>query len=233
VNGPRPTRVVTWIAIATVAVALVLLSGLGLVALVAPAASPEMWSRWSNAGQAFGVLTAVFSGFALAALVITFLMQLQELKAQRIELCQQRDLLGQAQSALYRSAEADIRGLHVDLIKLAIADPDLADVWPALRDDIDVVRNRQYLYANLILQHTWLNLKILELNDDEVRSRLGYLFTSPLINEYWNSTQASRAGFLIPGSSEFDFTQLADTVFEGSTPTTERPPPRIADQDAA
>ena len=68
------------------------------------------------------------SGLAVAALVITFWLQLQELKAQRTELCQQRELLGNAQAALHRSAEADLRALHGNLTKMAIDDEDLAEV---------------------------------------------------------------------------------------------------------
>src|SRR2546423_8092597 len=128
----RLTRVLAWIAISVGSVATVLIAGLSLVAMVARGGTTDTWNRWSAAGQAFGVLTAVFSGFALAALVITFLMQLQELKAQRTELCQQRELLRQARVALHRSAEAEIRTLHTDLMRLAMDDDDLADVWPSL-----------------------------------------------------------------------------------------------------
>jgi hypothetical protein len=233
VNGSRPIRVISWVVVGTAAVAAVLVAGLGLVAMIAPAASPEMWSRWSNAGQAFGVLTAVFSGFALAALVITFLMQLHELKAQRIELCQQRELLAQAQAALHRSSQADIRALHVDLIKLAIADPALAEVWPALQPGLDLDRNRQFLYANLAIQHTWLHLKVLEITEEEARNLLGYLFTSPLIREYWAATQSSRAGFLVAGTAEFGFTRMVDEVYREQMTRLGWRQPGTADQEAA
>src|SRR5256885_2340471 len=128
----RLTRVLAWIAISVGSVATVLIAGLSLVAMVARGGTTDTWNRWSAAGQAFGVLTAVFSGFALAALVITFLMQLQELKAQRMELCQQRELLGRAGTALHRSAEAQLRNLHRDLMRLAMEDEELAEVWPTL-----------------------------------------------------------------------------------------------------
>src|SRR5437764_12386327 len=133
-RGPkRLSTVLKWVAISSASVAVVLVTGLGLVALVAQGgSSTDTWIRWSNAGQAFGVLTAVFSGFALAALVITFVMQLQELKAQRMELCQQRVLLGQAGTALHRSAEAQLRTLHRDLMRLAMEDEELAEVRPTL-----------------------------------------------------------------------------------------------------
>lgn len=212
----RPTRLYAWAAASAAAVIIVLGLGLGLVALVAMTASPRTLTKWSNAGQAFGVLTAVFSGFALAALVITFLMQLQELKTQRIELTQQRKLLAQAQAALHGSSEADLRARHIDLIRMAITDPVLAEVWPQVQPNLQVDRNRQYLYANLVIQHTGLHHKVMNLSAKEVRSLLRYLFTSSLIREFWAATQASRASFLTPGSPESEFTRIADEVFRES-----------------
>jgi hypothetical protein len=237
VNGlARPTQLLKWLTAAVVSVGIVLGSGLVLVAVVTQAGSTDTWNRWSSAGQAFGVLTAVFSGFALAALVITFWMQLQELKAQRTELCQQRELLAQAQTALHRSAEADIRALHTDLMKMAIDDNDLADVWPPLQSGLLPRRNRQYLYANLVIQHAWLNIQIRDYSEAEMRNNLRHLFASPLIREYWADTQARRERLLVPGTPEFAFNEIADEVFREQVDPPSKgwrpsgPPP---DQEAA
>jgi hypothetical protein len=213
VNGlARLTRLLKWFAAFVVSVGVVLTAGLALVALVTQAGSSDTWSRWSNAGQAFGALTAVFSGFALAALVITFWMQLQELKAQRTELCQQRELLGQARAALHRSAEAEIGGLHGELMKMAINDDDLAAVWPTLKADLTSRRNRQYLYANVILQHHRLRFRTSDYTEAELRGVLGYLFTSPLMREFWQDSERSRTTFLVPGTAEFIFQEIATQV---------------------
>ena len=213
-NGlAQPIRVLKWTAVSVLSVAGVLLSGLGLVALVARGGSSDTWGRWSNAGQAFGVLTAVFSGFALAALVITFWMQLQELKAQRMELCQQRETVSQAQAALHRSAEAGLSALHGNLMKLAIDDDDLAAVWPKLQPDLSARRNRQYLYANLIVHHEWLRFRISDYTEAELRKVLQYLFTSPLICEFWKCVEGTRASLLVPDTPEFLFDQVAAQVF--------------------
>src|SRR5947207_4034264 len=119
----RPSTVLKCVAISSASVAVVPVTGLVLVALVPQGGSTDTWVRWSNAGQAFGVLTAVLSGLAVAALIVTFWLQLQELKAQRIELCQQRELLSNAESALRRSADTDLRARHSDLTRMAIDDP--------------------------------------------------------------------------------------------------------------
>jgi hypothetical protein len=202
-------------------VAVILLTGVGMVALVTAGGSTETWIRWSNAGQAFGVLTAVLSGLALAALIVTFWLQLQELKAQRIELCQQRELLSNAQTALHRSAEAELRTLHTDLTKMAIDDTDLAEVWPALEAGITPERNRQYLYANLILQHAWLICRVSDYSEAEMRSNLRYLFRSPLFREYFEASQGVREGVLVPGTTEYRFDEVAREVFAESESETD------------
>jgi hypothetical protein len=235
-NGlARLTHLVKWIAVSLVAVGAVLVAGLVLVAVVAQTGSTDTWNRWSSAGQAFGVLTAVFSGFALAALVITFGLQLQELKAQRIELCQQRELLGDARAALHRSAEADLRTLHTNLMKMAMDDNDLADVWPPIQPGLSARRNRQFLYANLIVQHLWLNVQIGQLSQTEMRNQLRHVFGSPLIRLYWAATQGNRAMLLVPGTPEFAFAQAADEIFleEGGAPVKAWKPATAAPEEEA
>jgi hypothetical protein len=227
----RLTHLLKWVAVSVASVGAVLTAGLALVAVVAQAGSTDTWSRWSNAGQAFGVLTAVFSGFALAALVITFWMQLQELKAQRMELCQQRELLGQARAALHRSAEADLAALHHSLIKMAMDDGDLAKIWPPLGTGLAARSNRQYLYANLIIQHHWLRFQISDYTEAELRSVLRYLFSSPLMREFWRSTERSRATFLLPGTQEFLFHDVAADVFREWSTGPDAGAPRLATVD--
>jgi len=236
-NGlARLTHLAKWIAVSLASVGVVLVVGLVLVALVAQTGSTDTLNRWSSAGQAFGVLTAVFSGFALAALVITFGLQLQELKAQRIELCQQRELLGDAKAALHRSAEADLRALHANLMKMAMDDNDLADVWPPLQPGLSPRHNRQFLYANLIVQHLWLNVQIGQLSPAEMHNQLRHVFGSPLIRHYWAATQGNRALLLVPGTPEYAFAQAADEIFleEGGAPVKAwKPSAPLPDEEAA
>lgn len=194
-------------------VAVILLAGIGMVALVTAGGSTDTWVRWSNAGQAFGVLTAVLSGLAVAALIVTFWLQLQELKAQRIELCQQRELLSNAESALRRSADTDLRARHSDLTRMAIDDPGLAEVWPVLQPGLSPERTRQYLYANLILEHAWLSYRVSDHSEAEMRNNLRYLFDSPVFRDFWLAVQGPRSTVLVPGTAEFRFDQIAREVF--------------------
>jgi hypothetical protein len=102
----------------------------------------------SSLGEYFGGVSAVFSGLALLLLVATLLLQQRELRMQRHELAPQREELVSSRNELHRSAEADLRSLHVQLTQMAMADPVLAEVWNDFPGE-SPQRLRQNLFANL------------------------------------------------------------------------------------
>lgn len=204
----RPAR---WLMIAILMVLIILSLGLGAAALLETTGSPEGWSARANIGDSFGVINAIVSGLALAALIVTLWLQWRELSLQRAELVMQRDSLNQSRVELYRSAEASLRMLHVDLIRMSIDDPSLAAVWPPLHPGAPHEKERQYLYANLIYQYMWLGLRISDYSDEEVQNRLRYMFTSPLMREYWRAAAKARMS-LVPGTPEADFAEAADRI---------------------
>lgn len=153
-------------------------------------------------GQYFDAGSAVFSGLALLLVIGTTVMQ-------RKELAMQRDALSKSHRELLRSAEADLRRLHMSLIQMAIDDPTLVDVWGDYRLEIPRERRRQYLYANLIFSHLYLNHKLQIVDSAEM---LGYLHTltkSEIFREYWAEAASSRAS-LADGSAERIFGLLVD-----------------------
>ena len=208
----RAARLVKWTVVTVVFLAMVLLSGVGIVALLGRDGSDQTWTRWANVGDAFGALNSLLSGLAVAAIVVTFLVQFQELKVQRDDLTRQRDSLERAETELRHSAEASLRMLHVDLLKMAIQDPTLASVWPPLAPQLRHEENKQYLYANLILQHAWLQLRFEAYTEAEMHSYLRYAFSSPLMREYWRVSMYSRDRILVPGTAEFLFNEAADRI---------------------
>jgi hypothetical protein len=156
-------------------------------------------------GETFGALNSVVSGAALAALVITSLMQHKELKSQRAA-------FSQAEVDLNRTAEANLRMLHVDLIRMAMDDRELAAVWPTHGSGLSEDRNRQYLYANLILQHAWLQLRITDFTEAELQRYLRYLFKSPLLREYMKDRANAHVTIYVPHTAEYRFNQLAEEI---------------------
>jgi hypothetical protein len=181
-----------------------MLGGIGIVAGLSSTRSTQNWQLLSNVGQAFGGLNALLSGLALLALVVTFSLQLRELRSQQAELALQR-------TALHRSATADLRKLHVDLIKMALDDTELAEVWPSYHE-WNETRRRQYLYVNLILQNISLQTELGNLSPAQAESSLRRLFKSPLVREYWADVNAPLSSMLLP-DTEFQFTQMANMIW--------------------
>ena len=187
-------------AVALLTLVIVLVSaGVAAVALVDRVEGPEVWARWSEIGDSFGVLNGVLSGMALTALVITLWIQFRELSLQRAELRMQRDAIEHSSEELRRSADAGMRMLHFELIKMSILDPALADVWPDPKAGGDGARRRQLLYANLVFQHLALSMTLAGYTDDQVRENLRYVFSSALMREYWAMSADGRRKMQVPG----------------------------------
>lgn len=181
--------------------------------VLATAVSKDTWQKWSNVGQAFEAVAAVFAAFGFAALVVTFLMQFKELQLQRQELALQRHEMSQTQAELHRSAEADLRRLHVELLRMAINDDGLGAVWQDPDDSTHPhsVR-RQFWYANLIYQHQRLAMELGDFGEEAVVSVLRRLFRNPIMRAYWKAAAEPRAADLVEGTREWLFAQTADAI---------------------
>ncbi|WP_458268521.1 DUF6082 family protein [Streptacidiphilus sp. PAMC 29251] len=165
-------------------------------------------------GQYFEAVSAVFSGLALLLVIGNTILQRRELHSQRQELALQRAVMQDSGTQLRRSAEADLRALHMQLLRMSIDDPELAEVW----GDFAVgppERRRQTIYANLIFSHYFLNHRLGIVDDDEVRGHLRILARSPAFREYWHISAESRA-VLAQDSDERRFGRLVDEVMESS-----------------
>lgn len=187
--------------------------GIAVDVVMAHTLPDREWQRWSNIGQAFESVAAVFAAFGLAALVITFVMQFKELQLQRQELALQRHEMSQTQAELHRSAQADLRRLHVELLRMAIEDEGLGAVWPdaGSADHPHAVR-RQLWYANLIYQHQRLAMEFSDYDENRMRPVLRRLFRSPVMRAYWAAGAEARACDLMPGTREWSSAQVVDEI---------------------
>jgi hypothetical protein len=188
----------------------VLISGVGLVAFVGQRGDDRTWSRWSSVGEAFGAMNSVISALALATLVITWSLQSRDMRGQRSELADQRRTLEGLEAAQRRSADVDVRGLHVALIRIALEQKHLAEVWPS-GGLADSVTRSQHMYANLLIQHMWLQYTIGIASREEMISSLRYLFASPKVRAFWSDTANSRHNIYVEGSQESDLAKATDT----------------------
>jgi hypothetical protein len=209
---------ILWVVTFFVLVVAILLAGIGIAAVVARHGTADTWNLWSAVRQSFESINAVFSGLAFFALIVTFWMQLRGLQIQRTELAMQREALTRSNAELHRSAEAELRMLHIELTKLSIADPALAEVWPKLRPDLTPEQTRQYLFANLVYQHFRLALQIGQYGDDEILIHLRYVFSSPVMRDFWADSINSRTQSVLPDTEEGRFMQLADHIYRTTDP---------------
>ncbi|WP_433720492.1 DUF6082 family protein [Actinoplanes sp. CA-051413] len=208
----RATRIMAWCSAVVVGTSVTVLAGVGLAALLGRQGDATFWNNLSNVGQAFGVLSSIISGLALAYLVVTSRVQFRELRASRDDLERQHQLLLRSNAELQRTAEAGRGQLHLDILKLAIDDPQLAEVWPPFQPGLTTKQNRQYLYANIIyqFQQTWM--RVGGHSDEEVLDTMRYLFTSPIIRDYWRASARARMS-LTPGSDEHRLAQKVDELW--------------------
>ncbi|MGK5681645.1 DUF6082 family protein [Actinoplanes sp. URMC 104] len=183
-------RFAYWLTAITAATLLTLLVGIGVAAALGRQGAAGDWSRWSDVGQTFGVLSSIISGLALVAVVVTARVQLREMQ---------------------RSSAAELSMLHLEILKMSINDPQLAEVWPAFRPGLSAESNRQFLYANIIYQFHWTSLKLNRATDEEVLGSMRYLFTSRHIRSYWVAAERARSS-LEPGSPEYAFAKKLDEL---------------------
>lgn len=189
----------------------ILVFGVAIDLIMSATLPAKTWQNWSNIGQAFEAVAAVFAAFGFAALVITFLMQYKELQLQRQELALQRRAMSQTQAELHRSAEADLRRLHVELLRMAINDEGLAAVWPDPDAHPHEVR-RQFWYANLVYQHQRLAVELSDISEDSVALILRRLFRNPIMRAYWKVAAEARSADFVPGTKEWRFAQMTDAI---------------------
>lgn len=190
----------------------------GITAVLALVLGSGLQTQMGVIGQIFESVNAAFSGLAFIALVVTFRLQHDELKLQRAELQNQHQAMDKSQGALRRSAEADIRALHMQLIKMSMDDEDLAAVWPQYLGPISPVPSKQNKYANLIIQHHRMLHEYGLYDSDDIKGAVRYLFTSPIIRSYWQGRMAPRRLMNVGKAAELEFDQIVDSVYRETGP---------------
>lgn len=148
----------------------------------------------------------------------TFRLQHEELRLQRLELKNQHAAMTSSQGHLGRSAECDIRARHVELMKMAIDDEDLAEFWPEYQAGLSVKRKKQYNYANLVVQHQHMLYTMGAFNEADVSGFFQYLFTSQIMRSYWEARMVAREIIGPPHGDESTFDELVDAAYYDTRP---------------
>jgi hypothetical protein len=200
----------------TVAIGAALLVGLTLVmaSVAVPAvlllrADDKALSRWSQIGQALEPVGVFFSGVAFIGIALTLFLQGRELQNQREELTITRE-------EQQRSGEIAIRQLHTDLVKMAIVDRELREVWPPIAPGIAETKKDHYCNLILNLQKVAYEAHTIELA--ELRGALGYLMTSRDMYLFWKKARAARGAVTAGDEAEDFFTAEVDRAFAVASP---------------
>lgn len=171
-----------------------------LVALDRPALE-----RWSLIGQAMEPVGLLFSGLTLFAITVTLLTQNRDLPHQRenltIALNEQRR----------QSSEIVLRGLHTDLIRMALDDRELAEVWPPLAPGVRETRKDHY--CNLILNLQKVAFEAGTIEEQELRAALGHLMRSSDMYEFWTKVRDARVEITAGDVGEDFFTGAVDQAY--------------------
>lgn len=203
-----------------VAIGTALLVGLALVtaSVILPIilllrVDDETLSRWSQIGQALEPVGVFFSGVAFIGIALTLFLQGRELQNQREELTITRE-------EQQRSSEIALRQLHTDLIKMAINDRELREVWPPLAPG--VAESKKDHYCNLILNLQKVGYEAHTIELDELRGALSYLMASRDMYQFWRKARAARGAITAGDEAEDFFTAEVDKAFIDATPSKPR-----------
>lgn len=193
-----------------------MLMGLALVcaSVIVPIAlllrtDTETLSRWSQIGQALEPVGVFFSGVAFIGIALTLFLQRRELQNQREELSITRE-------EQQRSSEIALRQLHTDLIKMAIDDRELREVWPPIAPGVAETKKDHYCNLILNLQKVAYEAHTVEL--DELRGALRYLMASRDMYEFWRMARAARGTVTAGDEAEDFFTAEVDRAFSEAIP---------------
>jgi uncharacterized membrane protein len=156
----RKTSVGIYIAIGTVSLAILTLCSVAVVAWIGDIGDYN-WTVLGNVGQSFGLAATIFSALVFTALVWSINLQVRESRAQRLETHRQT---------------------HIQLIGMALDDPDLMVAWPF--DQGTLQSQRRHFYLNLWLWWWRYNYLANILSEQNLRNSLDELLRSQAARDY-------------------------------------------------
>ncbi|MFC9848805.1 DUF6082 family protein [Streptomyces sp. NPDC060223] len=168
-----PVRISLSVLALAVSAALVLLSPLALRAFgPSDSGSDRDWQRVGNVAQAYGAVSALIAGLALAGIGASLVFQARESKANR---------------------EQGMRTAHTELIRMAMTDPSLMACWGRLDANTSEVARRQHLYLNLVLSHWEMMYELGALTDSQLRQAAESIFRAAPGRAFWAASRDARS----------------------------------------
>lgn len=127
-------------------------------------------------GDSFGIINAFFTGGAFLLILWTIVIQQRELSLQQKEMS--------------RMVALQYRNVHMDTMRYAIDNPELAVVWGERYQNLDNITLSQYMYVNLIFAQ-WFTLYDEEIMSKETAESLLriHMHDSKYFRKYWNVSE--------------------------------------------
>lgn len=159
----------------------------------------------SDVGQTYGAASAILAALALGGVAVSLVLQRRESKAAR---------------------EQALRGLHTDLLRMSLDDPEFMECWGIIGKSVDRSWHRQHIYLNLIVSHWQMMWEIGALTEEHVRILARGIFRGPLGFRYWKEARDVRL-VAEKGRAARDFHAIVDDEFLRARP----PVPAEADNN--
>jgi Family of unknown function (DUF6082) len=167
----KAARATLVVSLAVLALGLILISPLGLKAIAVVKGLD--WVKLGNVGQAYGAISAVISGVALAGVTLSLFLQVRDFNLSRMQV---------------------MRNYHADLMRFSIENPSFISSWgfrPA--PDSDLERVRRIGFTNMIVGFWKDSYETRTLDDGEIHFNFSQLFQGEVGREYWVSSRRAWA----------------------------------------
>lgn len=131
------------------------------------------WVNLSNVGQAYGTISAVLAGLALASVSYSMILQ-------------RRDTLAQRQESQ--------RNTHLEISHMALGDPMLLECWgkPSLPASRSPDQFRQHLYCNLLFSTWQTSFKLGTMTSEELSLVSSQAFLGRPALRFWAAVRDLR-----------------------------------------
>jgi hypothetical protein len=150
------------IGLAALAIGLILISPLGLESL--SRIGGVDWPELSNIGQTYGAASAIVSGIALIGVSASLIFQSR---------------------ALALSNDQAMRTFHMELLRLSIDNPILADCWGTRNRAQTEDEFRQFIYSNMIVSFWFTTHKAGSLSEPDLRHNAYLMFQGRVGRQWW------------------------------------------------
>lgn len=159
-------------------------------------------NRLSEIGQAYGGVSAVFSGIAVFGVVAALRAQNRQIR------------ISQAQS---------IRTMQIELMRMLIDDPSLRPISPSFSSGTNDAQRRRNLFTNLMLKYLEMGYEIGYFPEPAIRRELTSQFLLPDVYRFWGEAREHfRIDVVNRGATEFF--EIVDSVWRDVSDRTPVPP---------